>query len=304
MSKSTAWTRLVAFALLLAVLAAGPTGRADPLAADDVFDLELDAQPVGFPDPLEPMNRGLLRFNVGLDRWLLDPFTRFYGWLFPGIVKRSIRRVFLNLNAPPILVNDMLQLEWKDAGITLSRFVINSSFGLAGLMDVAAPIGLERHSSDFGQTLSLAGLGSGPYLMLPVFGPSNARDGVGDIIDTLLSPAAWFFPLGSAGQLFYGGSAGLSVREEKFEQLKALKESSVDFYASLRNAYYQHRTAEIWDRRQDRRPQASARYSTEAFARSFDLRSRLAINVSKPSRFSTEEYSERRRASSLTVPFR
>ncbi len=284
----------------VAILASAEEGA----GLDDEFDIELDEQPVGFPDPLEPVNRGMLRFNIELDRWLLDPITRVYGFLLPKFARRAIRRMLLNINTPPVLVNDLLQLEWRDAGVTLSRFVINSSVGLAGLIEVAGPMGLERHDSDFGQTLCMAGVASGPYLVLPVFGPSTMRDGAGEIVDNLMRPATWFFAIASPPQLLYGGGAGISTREEHYQALTALRESSVDFYAALRSAYYQNRMAEIWGRREHRRPERANVYSITPLARSSALRSTLASSTSKPSRFSTDEYSERRNASSLTVPFR
>jgi phospholipid-binding lipoprotein MlaA len=223
----------------------------DPLFEDEDFDLELGE--AGFPDPLEPLNRPILRFNREVDRWVLDPVTRVYRFLLPDFAERAVYRVFLNLETPPILVNDLLQLEWCDAGVTLARFVVNTVFGLGGLFDAGERLNLVRHESDFGQTLALAGIPSGSYLVLPVLGPSNLRDGAGEVVDAFLRPTTYIVPLLSPQQLFYSGSFGLSVRAANYEALKALQESSVDYYAALRNAYYQSRTAHIWFRREDRR---------------------------------------------------
>lgn len=231
----------------------------DPLEADesdplfDEFDEEFEAVPLGFPDPLENTNRRVFSFNGFVDKWLLDPLTQAYGFI-PGPVKRSIRRFFLNLGEPATIVNNLLQLEWKDSGVSASRFIINSTVGIAGLFDPAASIGLEHHRSGFGQTLTLAGTPSGAYLIVPVFGPNNVRDGFGVAADFAMHPLTWF--LGPTNLLvygIYGGGQGLSTREENIEKIDALREGSVDYYAAMRNAYYQNRIAEIWSRREDRR---------------------------------------------------
>jgi phospholipid-binding lipoprotein MlaA len=229
----------------------------DPLFDDP--DEELEEEPPGFPDPAEATNRNVHIFNGFVDTWLLDPITYAYGWV-PNPIKNAVRRFFSNLGEPATTVNNVLQLEWKDAGVSSSRFVINSTVGLVGLFDVAEHVGLEYHRSDFGQTLALAGTPSGPYLMLPIFGPNNVRDGFGNLADITMHPLTWF--LGPTNFLIYGlygGSQGLSVREQNIEKLDALKDGSVDYYAALRNAYYQNRVAEIWVRREHRKNDWDAR---------------------------------------------
>lgn len=224
----------------------------DPLF--DPFDEDPAAAPPGFPDPLEETNRGVFGFNRFVDKWVLDPLTRAYGFVFPDPVKLGIRNMFQNLGEPGTTVNDVLQLEWKDAGTSISRFVINSSVGIAGIFDVASRLGLPYHDSDFGQTLALAGTPSGVYVMMPLMGPNNVRDSCGVLADFAMHPLTWF--LGPTNLLLYGiygGGQGISVREEALPQLDALREGSVDYYAALRNAYYQNRQAVIWSRRQDRR---------------------------------------------------
>jgi len=223
----------------------------DPLF-DDEFDDEFEDTQSGFPDPFESPNRGILHFNSFVDTWLLDPITIVYRFIFPEPVRRSITHFFDNLNSTQIMVNDMLQLEWMDAGVTTARLLINSTVGIGGLFDPAARWGLEGHLSDFGQTLAIAGAPSGPYFMLPLLGPTNVRDGIGLGVDTLLHPT--FYVLGGTDILFFTGSAGLSERARYYEELKALKESSIDYYAAMRSGFYQNRQAEIWSRREDRRP--------------------------------------------------
>jgi phospholipid-binding lipoprotein MlaA len=224
------------------------------------FDAASEEQPVGFPDPLEKLNRETLALNQNLDYWIFNPITKVYQVLLPEPARLSVRRVLANLNSPSVMANDLLQREWKDAGVTVARFAVNTTCGLAGMFDPAKSWGLEPHSSDFGQTLALAGVPSGAYLVLPVLGPTTVRDGFGNLVDLLFRPMTYL--LGPVDQLFYGsiqsGSAGLAARDEHSEELQMLEKSSIDFYATLRNAFYQNRTEEIWARRKDRRPPAVA----------------------------------------------
>ena len=246
---------------------------ADPLA--DELDDELDRQPAGFPDPFERVNRGTLRVNQGIDRWFLDPVTRVYRFLVPDPARQALRRVLTNLNSPAVMVNDILQGEWKGAGTTVARFVLNSSVGVAGILDPAARLGVAGHSADFGQTLAIAGVGSGPFLVLPVLGPTTTRDGVGFLVDVFFRPATWV--LGPADQLFYvtiaGSSEGLAARDAYADALELLHESSVDYYAALRNAYYQNRTAQIWSRRMRLQRDRTAPDEGSAVARPTDCTS-------------------------------
>ena len=219
----------------------------DPLFDDD-FDLDDEA---GFPDPLEEPNRTVLVFNQGLDTFFLGPFTSFFGWVTPEPLKLGLRNFFANLNTPVVLINDMLQLEWKDAVTTTGAFVVNTTVGIVGFFEPAKSIGMPRHESDFGQTLALAQVPSGPYLILPITGPSTARGTVGSVVDFFMRPNTWILPVTN---LYYYSGEGVVTLEKHRKSLKALEESSVDYYSVLRSAYYQTRTDEIWSRRQDRRP--------------------------------------------------
>ena len=225
---------------------------------DEDFELEdAAAEPAGFPDPLEPSNRGMLWFDLQLDRWLIDPLVDTYQFVVPPPGRRAVRRFCLNINSVSTLINDLLQREWGDASITAQRLTLNSTVGIGGLFDPAAALGLERHSSDFGQTLALAGVGSGPYLIMPLGGPTTARDAGGTVVDFFLQPTLYFLPF--ATLFIYEGSlglsTGLSARDVYSEALASLRESSVDYYSALHNAYYQTRIAQIWDRRQQHRPE-------------------------------------------------
>lgn len=238
----------------------------DPLF-DEAFDEDLDAAPGSYPDPFESTNRGVLAFNRQVDKWILDPVTEAYQFVVPKPARNAISRFFLNLGSTKTLVNDCLQLEWKDAGTTAARLVVNSTVGVVGLFDVAEKLGLPGHESDFGQTLALAGTPSGPYLLLPILGPSNVRDGFGVFVDGFFQPTYYILgPLNvtlgpvimqSPGAiLIYGGSSGFTLRERNFARLKALESSSVDYYAAMRSGYYQDRIGDIWMRRPDHRTSA------------------------------------------------
>ena len=217
-------------------------GESDPLYSDD-FDRELEAQPSGFPDPFEPVNRGTLHFNRFLDRVLLDPVTHVYDFIIPELAEPAIRRMFQHFATPAELFNELLQLRFRHAGGTAVRFVVNSSVGVVGLFDFARCEGFVHHHADFGQTLAGYGIPSGPYLIVPIFGPSNVRDGFGNLVDGFLHPARYF--LGPAQQLTFGSGAGLAAREKHYKALNELEKSTIDFYAALRNAFYQARIAEI-----------------------------------------------------------
>ena len=233
-------------AALVAVSSSPAAAQASP-ADDPLFgdiESEMSDAPTGFPDPLEDMNRGTLGFNRVLDRWVLDPVTRVYRKVLPPPIKASVRLAFRNVAAVPALVNHALQGEVTNACVTVGRFTVNTTVGLFGLLDPASELGLDERHADFGQTLAKLGVGSGPYLIVPVLGPTTVRDGLGGIVDIFIHPTTFFF--GPFQRLFYSGGSGLTLREANYEALKALDESSVDYYAALRNGYYQARSAEIW----------------------------------------------------------
>lgn len=245
-----AW-RLAPLLVLLVALAApavaAPQGPGtDPLADDaDVM------MPESFPDPLEPLNRLTFRMNLGLDRWVVAPVARAYAWAVPAPARRGIRRALTNLDSPAVFVNDVLQLHPVDAGVTVGRFALNTTVGLLGVLDPANALGLPPHQADFGQTLALAGVPSGPYLILPLAGPTTARDATGFAVDFLFRPTTYVLTPGA--QIVWTsiteGSEGIAARDANGDALDALQASSLDFYAALRNAFYQDRTARIAARR-------------------------------------------------------
>ena len=217
------------------------------LESDALFEDDFDLPSEGAThDPFERVNRNIFRGNRVLDRMLLDPLTEGYRFLLPGPVRRSIRGVFENLGSPGVIVNDLLQGEPALARDASARFVVNTTVGLAGIWDPATRLGWEAHSSDFGQTLGRAGWQTGPYLVLPVFGPNTTRDLVGDVVDLALRPDTWLLPL--ASRLVIGSTDGISTRDANIEALNALEASSVDFYAAMRSAFLMNREAFVTER--------------------------------------------------------
>ena len=240
-------------------LADDPTSDGSGLSfGNDILDEEWDEAETDYPDPFESSNRSIFSFNRQVDKWVLDPVTKAYRYAVPKSVRVALSRVFINLGSTATLVNDVLQLEWIDASVTTTRLVVNTTVGIGGLFDVAAKIGLEGHNSDFGQTLALAAVPSGPYIVIPLLGPGTVRDGLGTLIDGFFQPT--YYIIGPANLLFgpteillYSGSSGISTRDRHFLELKALEESSVDFYSTLRNGYYQQRVDYIWANRDGHR---------------------------------------------------
>lgn len=238
--------------LQLALSASASASEGDPL-----FDDAFEEESVGFPDPFEAVNRPILGFNRVVDRVLLNPITQAYGFITPTPLKMSIRRFFDNANSSPTIANDLMQREWTDAGVATARLVINSTIGLGGLFDPADKMGLDEHHSDFGQTLALHGVGSGPYVVFPILGPTTIRHATGVVADSFMSPTIYL--LGPGQLLFwYAGSRGIAAREEHMRELLALEASALDYYAVLRSAFFQSRTAEIWERREHHRDKPDA----------------------------------------------
>ena len=261
--------------------------RAAAQDSDDALLAELDAADAvaSYPDPIEPVNRATLDFNEQLDRFVIEPISRGYEAVMPDQAELAVRRVFRNLSEPISFLNHTLRLEPKLAGETLARFGMNTIGGIGGLIDVATPAGLPEHHADFGGTLHRYGTPSGPYLVVPVLGPSTARDVVGDAVDGVLAPQRYL--LSGAGQIVIGTGSGISLRSEHDQSLEVLRESSVDFYAALRTAYFLSRESEL---------------AGMSGGPSATLRSSAETSASNPSRSSTAVYSARRSASSDTVP--
>ena len=195
-------------------------------------------------DPLEGFNRGSFEFNLFLDRLLLKPIAKTYRLVTPGFVRTGVSNFIWNLKTPVTVANDLLQGEPERATESVGRFMFNTILGFGGLVDVGGMLGMpERHTEDFGQTLAVYGVGSGPYIMLPLLGPSNPRDIAGTIVDFVFDPLTFIVPteIGLARR----GVDVLSLRERNIETVDELERTSIDFYAATRTLSQQFRANQI-----------------------------------------------------------
>ncbi|MCF8474844.1 MAG: VacJ family lipoprotein [Emcibacter sp.] len=210
-------------------------------------DLQAIEQYENDNDPLEPMNRAIFSFNEGFDRTILEPAARFYRQFGPPDIRKGVSNFVNNWREPLTFVNDILQAKPGRAFSSMSRFVINSTFGLLGILDTATYWGIEHHSEDFGETFAVWGIGEGPYLMLPILGPSNVRDFTGFMTEFFYDPVSLWLDHKGWTYVRYGRLAlrGLIYREENLETLDDLGKSSTDFYATIRSAYRQNRNYDI-----------------------------------------------------------
>lgn len=224
--------------------APAPVMRGAPAAPTELTELaSSDQESAEIEDPLEPMNRIIFAFNDTLDLILLRPIAKGYNWIMPDPLAQAVRRAMLNLDSPVIAANDLLQGELSDAGVTVGRFVLNSTIGFLGLLDPAADFGLERHHADFGQTLHSYNVGAGPYLVLPLLGPASTRGGVGKLVDIFFQPLTYMLSTGE--NLAVAGTRAVIRREELLDPLDELRENSIDYYTGLKAAFWQARQVEL-----------------------------------------------------------
>ncbi len=232
--RETSLTRRLLAALFAVVLLAGcandPDIRSDQLAQADQSgfeDVDVDN------DPLEGFNRFIFAINDMLDTVAFRPLAATYRVLLPQFFRDAVRSFLRNLDTPVILANDLLQGSFDRAGTTLTRFAINTTVGVAGLWDAADSFGYPYHNEDFGQTLGVWGVGPYPYLVLPVFGPSTARDGIGLAADTFMDPLFYLLP--TELSLARTAVQGIDFRSRNIETIEELRRDSIDFYARIRS---------------------------------------------------------------------
>ncbi len=213
-----------------------------------VLGLSLAAPPLpaaAVGDPLEPLNRGIFEFNRILDRLVLEPATQIYEFAVPEPGRRGVSNFVANLRSPVVFINHILQGEREQAGVTLGRFMINSTMGILGIFDFASVVGVEpREDADFGQTLGVWGVGGGAYLVLPLFGPSTFRDAGGLAVDGFIFDP-WPYVTDLEVQLARQGAVAIDTRYRFGPLIDDLEESSLDFYAAARTAFLQNRAARI-----------------------------------------------------------
>lgn len=240
-SLSTLLSRLIFTAVAVSALAAcatkPPASNPEALRAYEEIN-----------DPLEPWNRAMHQLDQGLDTVIFNPTIAVYTTVVPEPGRQGVTNVIRNFRAPITLANDLLQGEGARAGVTTGRFLLNSTVGLLGLFDVASRFGLPYHSEDLGQTLAVWGVGEGPYLYVPILGPSGGRDLTGYMVDSqAFDIGGW---VGRADnpfwwQVAYFGAVAVDAKTNVGPTLEELKASSVDYYAALRSAYRQNRAKEI-----------------------------------------------------------
>ena len=197
-------------------------------------------------DPLEPVNRVIFDFNETVDGYLLEPVSVIYKEAFPEFVRERVGYVLRNLSEPIVLVNNLLQGELEDAEGTLRRFLINSTVGVAGIFDVSTDLDIPYKKKDFGLTLASWGCGPGPYLVLPILGPSNLRDSFGRIGDYAFDPINWW-AYTTDNAVYSNARTGVQIVDAKTDNLEVindLRKNSIDYYYSLR-AWYNARRKDL-----------------------------------------------------------
>lgn len=218
-------------------------------------------------DPLESLNRGIYTFNDGLDTVLVKPAAEIYQGVVPPVARTGVSNVFSNLNDVIVALNNLLQGKFAEGVSDVGRVLLNTTAGLFGLFDIATVAGLEKHNEDFGQTLGYWGIGNGPYLVLPLLGPSTLRDTVGRVGDYKADPVTYIDPTHDRN-----AAQGLRIISRRADLLNAsrlLEVAAIDEYAFVRDAYLQRRRNLIYDGNPPRErfdvnhaPQGEARTAT------------------------------------------
>ncbi len=216
---------LLAFALVLALGAAAAASERDA-------------------DPWRGMNEETHGLNEGIDRHAFEPVARGWRKMTPSPLRNRVRSFFDNLNLPRTIVNDLLQGELGSGARHTVRFLVNSTLGIAGLFDPAGMSDIEHDPEDFGQTLGVWGIGPGPYLVLPLYGPSSLRDTIALPFDLALNPTFW------VGEAAVSGANAIGLvnqRSDALELISGGRESAIDYYAFVRDAWLQNRERVVTD---------------------------------------------------------
>lgn len=230
------------FTLMLAVIvlsACSSTGSDKVVIADGVE----------VSDPLEETNRAVLDFNEALDKAVLEPVARGYRDYTPRAFRYALRNFLRNLKSPVIIANQLLQGDLDGTVNSTGRMVVNTLAGFGGILDLASDGGIPYEQEDFGQTLATWGVDNGPYLVLPLFGPSTMRDATGTLVDYYADPVRIYLFNTDREEWHYGRVAAsvIDQREELLDVLDDLRRNSFDYYAAMRSAYIQRRHALVND---------------------------------------------------------
>lgn len=236
------WRLAAALAVALATSACATQGTAERAKPADEVN-----------DPLEPVNRYIFEVNFFLDEFVLKPIAWWYRAALPDPVQNGVNNVLQNMRTPWSFANDLMQGETDRAGISAARFGINTTLGVLGIFEVAEGMGFPEHDEDFGQTMAVWGVPEGPYLVLPIFGPSNPRDAIGSVVDDYGDPVNLYARIRDSNTnfpLYRGIGTGIDRRARNLESVDDLRRTSVDFYAAVRSLYRQNRAAAIRNGRQ------------------------------------------------------
>lgn len=226
-----------------------PSRELAPSAGKEALEEGEEEVPL-IADPIAPFNKAMYHVNDKLYFWLLKPVTQVYSHTVPEPFRVVFSNAFDNLMSPGRVVNNLLQLRFKAAGNEFIRFIFNTIAGIGGLGDVASPaLGIKKQEADFGQTLGHYGIGHGFYLVLPFFGPSSVRDGVGIAADRFMYPLSYV----SSNDLSFGASAGIfageKVNDTSFHigEYESFKDAAIDPYVAMRDAFVQYRQKKVED---------------------------------------------------------
>jgi len=214
-------------------------------------------------DPLEPLNRDVFALNQVIDRALIKPIAKGYVQVLPQPVRDGLRNAVSNLNEPVVFANNVLQGQFRRSGTTARRFLLDSTLGLAGFVDVGKREGLRKQTGDLGQTFHAWGFPEGPYLVIPVLGPSNPRDAAGLGLEAYLDPFRYLtrnddFPKAATYAPAIVG--GIDERSRNLDKLDAIQREAIDYYASLRSLFRQNRAAELRGDEDSAMPQQEGLY--------------------------------------------
>lgn len=192
-------------------------------------------------DPIEPVNRGIFQFNYAVDSVIIKPVAQGYGAVMPKHGKTMVSNFVSNIKEPVTFANSILQADANNSFCTLWRFLINSTVGVGGLFDAASEIGLKNRETGLGDTFAIYGVDTGPYLMIPIFGPSSVRDGIGRLGDVFMDPVSY-----TNNPIFYSVIAVKTV-EARERNMKLLNDiyNSIDPYTTMRSIYTQYRTKAV-----------------------------------------------------------
>ena len=205
-------------------------------------------------DPFEPTNRAIFAVNDVLDDAVAKPVAKGYHYAVPEPARVGVRNILRNLNSPLNIAHQLLQGDFSGMGSDVGRAVLNTTLGIGGLFDVAGYMGMEYEPEDFGQTMAVWGLSEGPYIVIPLLGPSNVRDGTGRLVDGYVDPIGRYLINTNREDLYYtrAGVSLVSQREEVLDLLEDLEKNSIDYYAVMRSSYQQYRDALIRDEKKNR----------------------------------------------------